>query len=509
MIPTKSGRATAWLAMLIFGALWVLLVKHLAVHWSVNPQYSFGWLVPVLCAFTAWRRWATRTRPDDARSPTAAWIAAAAALAFFPTWLVVQPNPDWRLVNWALTCEIVVLSLCAIYLMGGKSWAMHFAFPVCFILTAVPWPTGLEVCVIQSLMRIVASTTVELLYWISSVPAIREGNVITIGAGSLGIDDACSGVRSLQATFMASLFLGELYRFNLNRRVLLVGAGALFALLCNIGRAFLLASVAARHGIDAVSKWHDPAGFTILTVCFLGVWVVALVASRGAGTPRDSAEKGMPRALPAPLVAGLAVWFVFAIGATEVWYRAHESPTTARWSFAWPASRRDFRDLEIAEGAAKALQYNEGRAAAWVANDETIWSAFFFRWAPGPSRSRILARAHRPEICLPAGGFKMQADAGTIVIEAGGAAIPFRAYTFERDGHRLDVFFCLWQDRTKATNQPEVRDEWSRVSGLQAVLRGERNLGQQTLEIILSGYPSAKEAEAALRRELPGLIRAG
>src|SRR6266851_7126390 len=102
MIPTKSRRATTWLAMLIFGALWVLLVKHLAVHWSVNPQYSFGWLVPVLCAFMLYRRWATRPSVEPAsrrlgigetpisrcRASPAAWIAVAVALTFFPTWLV-------------------------------------------------------------------------------------------------------------------------------------------------------------------------------------------------------------------------------------------------------------------------------------------------------------------------------------------------------------------------------------------------------------------------------------
>jgi exosortase/archaeosortase family protein len=43
----------------------------------------------------------------------------------------------------------------------------------------------------------------------------------------IGIEEACSGVRSFQATLMISLFLGELYSFNTARRVLLVIAGAL------------------------------------------------------------------------------------------------------------------------------------------------------------------------------------------------------------------------------------------------------------------------------------------
>jgi hypothetical protein len=41
------------------------------------------------------------------------------------------------------------------------------------------------------------------------------------------------------------------------------------------------------------------------------------------------------------------------------------------------------------------------------------------------------------------------------------------------------------------------------------VLLGQRNLGQQTLEIVVSGYDSAERAEAAFCREMAELIQAG
>ena len=88
--------------------------------------------------------------------------------------------------------------------------------------------------------------------------------MIELSTGQVGIDDACTGVRSLQATFMVALFLGAFYRMTPWRRVLLVVAGACLAFVCNIGRTFLLCEVAANDGIAAISRWHDPAGFTIL-----------------------------------------------------------------------------------------------------------------------------------------------------------------------------------------------------------------------------------------------------
>jgi len=88
-------------------------------------------------------------------------------------------------------------------------WVRHFAFPVGFILVAVVWPWRIEKGLTQDLMQVVASLTVELLGWLD-IPALQRGNLIELGTGTVGIDEACSGIRSFQATLMISLFLGEL-----------------------------------------------------------------------------------------------------------------------------------------------------------------------------------------------------------------------------------------------------------------------------------------------------------
>jgi hypothetical protein len=86
--------------------------------------------------------------------------------------------------------------------------------------------------------------------------------------------------------------------------------------------------------------------------------------------------------------------------------------------------------------------------------------------------------------------------------------IPFHAMDFDYDGQAVYVFFCLWQDRLKSGEQLRMRDNWDdRLVGLESVLLGERNLGQQTLEIVISGYASPKKAEAALRRQMEDFIR--
>ena len=109
---------------------------------------------------------------------------------------------------------------------------------------------------------------------------------------------------------------------------------------------------------------------------------------------------------------------------------------------------------------------------------------------------------------MPATGYKLQADRGTITVKTKDLTIPFHALDFDCDGRAAYVFFCLWQDSLKEGEQLRMRDHWDdRLVGLESVLLGERNLAQQSLEIVIFGYSSPEQAESALRRQLEDLIR--
>jgi exosortase len=371
------------LPLLVFGALWCLLIKHLSTYWAVDPQYSFGWFGPLLCLYLFLIQWMTRPPAASGSSPRAEWVFWIAAAAFLPTWLIEQPNPDWRLITWLLSLETVILTLCAIYFVGGKSWLKHFAFSICFILTTLPWPGAAEVFMTQSLMQAATWVTVGLLNLVQ-ITAIQHGNVIEIKNGLLGIDEACSGVRSLQATIMVALFLGELYRTTWRRRIFFLISGVLIAFLCNVGRTFFLSWVAARDGIDSVSKWHDPAGFTILGICFFLLW--GLVHFVSGKIPRLQLSEGSaPGPFPRRLLIGLGLWVLVSVLGVEFWYRAHEKEEKLGWTLRLPTAKENFADLTFPD-----LLGDERQGASWTESDGSRWTALFFKWAEGPPRSRIL-----------------------------------------------------------------------------------------------------------------------
>src|SRR5262249_13311468 len=122
---------------------------------------------------------------------------------------------------------------------------------------------------------------VEVVGWFGT-PALLRGNIIEIGTGMVGIDDACSGIRSFQATLMISLFLGEWFRLTLRRRLLLAVGGCGLACLFNVARTSALVWIAAGKGVAAMSAWHDPTGVTILVADFLCLWLAALLLRKAS-----------------------------------------------------------------------------------------------------------------------------------------------------------------------------------------------------------------------------------
>src|SRR6516164_1952753 len=69
----------------VFAGLWLVLVADLSQHWATNPEYSFGWFVPVLCGYLFLIRWRTRPPAGSAHSIVVKWIFWAAGIVLLPT----------------------------------------------------------------------------------------------------------------------------------------------------------------------------------------------------------------------------------------------------------------------------------------------------------------------------------------------------------------------------------------------------------------------------------------
>jgi exosortase len=549
-----TSREAMLLLVVFLGFLWTILINHLRIEWTLNPQYGYGWAVPFLCLYLIWQR---MQKPEDVRLREATarqekqkaensfsfqLLFVLLSLLYAPTRLIEEANPEWRLVSWALAIEVVGLTLLLIYFVLGAQWLKRLAFPIAYFLVAVPWPTVIEGPLIQGLTRADAGATCELLGWLG-IPAMPHGNVIEVATGEVGIDEACSGIRSFQATLMISLFLGESYRLNFARRLVLILGGFAMSFGFNLARMSVLVWVAAHHGITAIAKWHDPTGITILLACFCGLWGLGVWLRGSARVPRaksgvapdsfktqtDSEEKSDERSFrrdaenstpearsPQPIGARLSTfdlrplslalfgWILLTEISVEAWYRSHETrlPLATQWTMSWPTNNPTFKTAFLPDRARQILRYDESRSVAW-ATDGIEWQAVFLRWNPGRTALH-LAQNHTPEVCLTAAGHTLTTVSDPAWLEAGGLRLPFIVYAVANTPRPVYVFYCLWDDRTSAQGRGTMSLTYG--NRLAPVLAGLRNPGQRSLEIAVTGVADAGAAENALRAELEKIL---
>jgi exosortase len=507
--PVREGLSQRFIAPGLFLlALWLEVIHHLSKEWSVNPQYSYGWSVPLLAVYMFWRRW-------PSRPPARAWrgrlflvsLLVLGTVVIIAVRFVAEANPDWRLLSWIFALAAVALSFAALTLLGGSGWVRHFAFPVFFTLVAVPWPTSLEQMITQDLMRAVTAINVFGLNLVG-IPALQRGNVIEVASGLIGIEEACSGVRSLQATLMISLFLGELYSFDIARRALLVSLGAILAFGCNLVRTAILVWVGANRGVDAIHGWHDPAGFSILIVCLAGLWLLSLWLGRGAiatEAPLHS-RSDLPRP-PVLSFALLTACLLLGEVAVQMWYSSHESSLArSRWSIRWPRDQSAYQEVAVAPETQGMLRYNEGGGATWKGEDSRQWVMYFFRWLPGRTAA-LFVKNHRPDVCLPASGMTMRREESLRLETINGVRLPVRSYRFEQSGTPLHVLYCYWDARAlRDEGSALIAEDWTPAGRIQAALHGRREVGTQMLEIAVWGYEDDAEAAAALRQRLQTIV---
>ena len=499
-VPLAAGESRrTWPAFAALAVFWLLVLNQQRLEWVVNPVYSYGWTVPVLTGWLLWLRWTDR--PAAGPVLGAGWFIGGMVLvfaAYFPVRVVQEANPDWVKINWMMAGLWLSAVLLAIGRSGGLPWARHLLAPLLFSFTALPWPVWMEESLSQTLMGLNAAVSAEAITLLGT-PAMAMGNLIQVGDQWVNVEEACSGIRSLQTAFMMSLFLGEFYRMSGVRRGVLLASSFAVAFVVNLVRTVVLTNFAKTGDLD---RWHDTVGTVAMVICLAGLWLLAELMQR-----RVSRAPELPVIKRAPLIgpfsfAGMLVaclWLGAAEVATRGWYFAHERRLAAplTWDLQWPRESPDFVEGEFAERMMALLKFNHGATAGWKSPEGDRWQMYYLEWLPGRV-SRFLSSAHYPTVCLPASGITLVSEMGVWTCLVDGVEIPFTTYLFDEGGQDVYVFHAVIEDRPAEGATVLGYRQVSSSERLDSVVRGERNLGQKVVGIAVRGPLSPSAARDAV-----------
>jgi exosortase len=483
---------------LLLAGLWAWAMAGCADEWQDNPMYSYGWFVPPLMLFFAWRRF---DEPYVGRDPIGppqlpskaallGFAAAFFALLVLPVELLRNELPDDRLNNWCIAGLAVGVSLWVAYCVGGRKLVVSLAFPIAFFLTAVAWPKRYENPVTVGLQKFVATVIVEVLH-VLGIHATPQGTTIYLRDGPVGIAEACSGIRSLQASLMISLAIGELFFLRFFRRLGLIALCALMAMVLNLGRTLALCLITEYHGAEAMRRAHDPIGDGILIGLPLMAWVMGKLLSLGGGsvptaplprkvppgetppTPhwkrlwtqaRTLDWRQMPNFAPAIVigVAGFLTYHVWLMildlrnpPQQEPYFTVHTGPETR--------TEEEEMNPDVLSALSPTLGGTYIRKESEADGGEVHLYHFFWK----PAAANRWVTGHRPDICMPAGGWEKEGEVTPVKVEFDGHELTMYAFRFAGVGRRALQLWGIWRN-----GEPIHMDffenptlEWSLLTG--------------------------------------------
>lgn len=319
-----------WSALALSAAFLGFVAWDQSHWWRVKEDYSFGWLVPVFVAFVVYDRWprivaAARAcaAPGSARAQgLAKWLlrcgVAGSLLGGVLMFLLgafyragagtSQPG------TLAITLGAAGIVLPLIFLNApeanasaagpvavapgpARRFGFHdarlrltllFLFPAVVWLVSAPMVSAVESQLNLFLLRKVV-TVVSFVFDTLGLPIEQQANVLVLPTGSVGVEDACSGIRSLTGCLFAGSFLAAVFLDRGWKKVMLVSAALVLAFVTNLVRGLFLTGWAYRHGPHAIDGVvHDVAGYAVLGLTVIGLLCLLPLFNLAADQPEPS-----------------------------------------------------------------------------------------------------------------------------------------------------------------------------------------------------------------------------
>jgi len=278
----RPGLRTVLVVLVFLGLLVGLyggILLDLAWQWWDDPNYTHGFLVPLFSGFLVWQR----LKELAALPPDGTWIGLPVLLAGLAALVLGEIGAENFLMRSSL---IAVLAGGVLFHLGRQVFRV-VAFPLLFLLFMVPLPATLFSAVafpLQNLAARNAAWTLDTL----GVPVLLDGNIIHLTKQSLGVAEACSGIRSLISLLSVAVAWAALTLPGVLAMAVFVAAVIPITIVANAGRVVITGLIGQWFGVDyAQGFFHTFSSWLVFVfafVCLVAIHaLIRLVQSRWRG----------------------------------------------------------------------------------------------------------------------------------------------------------------------------------------------------------------------------------
>jgi exosortase len=273
-LDNTSGRSREWsglalpttLILVLLALLYRGILRDLAIQWWDDPNYSHGFLVPLFSGFLLWQQ------RHELRSltPRGTMLGVAVLVAG----ILELVLGDLGAENFLMRSSLLVIVAGLILFHLGPRILRAVAFPLGFLIFMIPLPATLFYAITFPLQGFAASQAATILEWIG-IPVLLDGNVIHLSQLSLGVTEACSGIRSLISLLAGAAAWAYLAMPRGWIAVLFVAAAIPVTIIANVARVVLTGIIGQQWGVEYASGFfHEFAGWGIYLfafACLIGV----------------------------------------------------------------------------------------------------------------------------------------------------------------------------------------------------------------------------------------------
>ncbi|HXF59947.1 MAG TPA: exosortase/archaeosortase family protein [Candidatus Saccharimonadales bacterium] len=239
-------------------------------EWVVDPNYSQGFLIPLISIFLAAR--ALRRAPDVATRPerfsVVGVLLVAAGLLFY---LAGTGGSE----AFTTRSGFVLTWLGAVWWIAGPGLGRLLTVPTLFLFFSIPVPAVIyynSAVPLQTFAAAVASLVLQAV----GVPVARDGNTLLLPGTALEVADACSGIRSLTVLLALGALWAYLEKGSPVRRALLFVSTVPLAVLGNAVRVSITVL-----GVYLFGAWfaegaaHEATGIVVFLVTLGGLFFLS------------------------------------------------------------------------------------------------------------------------------------------------------------------------------------------------------------------------------------------